>query len=92
MNLGYIYYVYRCYVYLYASYDMVITGENDKTHLDNLESVVKRLEEYGLKVNKSIELRLDFELFSEIFIKLKLSKMKVRRKQFWKKRLRSSRK
>ncbi|XP_060581109.1 uncharacterized protein K02A2.6-like [Ruditapes philippinarum] len=32
--------------------DMVITGENDQAHLNNLETVVQRLSKYGLKVNK----------------------------------------
>lgn len=31
--------------------DMIITGENDKKHLENLEEVLKRLEENGLKAN-----------------------------------------
>ena len=32
--------------------DMVITGESDSVHLDNLETVLCRLQRYGIKVNK----------------------------------------
>ena len=32
--------------------DMIITGENDEEHLQNLAEVLKRLEDHGLKANK----------------------------------------
>ncbi len=32
--------------------DMVITGESDNVHLDNLQKVLCRLQQYGIKVNK----------------------------------------
>ena len=31
--------------------DMIITGKNDAAHLQNLERVSQRLEQYGLRVN-----------------------------------------
>ena len=31
--------------------DMIVTGENDAQHLENLEKVLKRLSEYNMKVN-----------------------------------------
>lgn len=33
--------------------DIVITGENDDAHLENLEKVLKRLNEFGLRANKA---------------------------------------
>ncbi|XP_052259085.1 uncharacterized protein K02A2.6-like [Dreissena polymorpha] len=32
--------------------DMVITGESDNVHLDNLQKVLCRLQQYGIRVNK----------------------------------------
>ena len=32
--------------------DMIITGKNDAKHLANLDRVLQRLEQYGLRVNK----------------------------------------
>ena len=31
--------------------DLIITGKNDAEHLQNLERVLQRLEQYGLRVN-----------------------------------------
>ena len=33
--------------------DMVITGKDDKQHLNNLSKVLQRVEEFNLRVNKS---------------------------------------
>lgn len=31
---------------------MIVTGDTDKTHLENLEHVLDRLDKFGFKLNK----------------------------------------